>query len=241
MRELRVALLDDNEAWLQKEEGILRAQGPQYDVDPEIHVFTDGPDLLASHIGAPDVLFSDIEIGDADNGIRFSQQIHKRWPACQVVFVTNHLRYALDVYVTEHLWFVLKDQFEQRLPEITQKLLQQIDEREAVVVLTTTSHEIVSVPCSDVLYLERNGRITNVYVAGGTSYLVSDRVVTLLEKLPKKSFARSHGSFAVNLSHVRGIYADTIRTTEGCEIPLSRRFSRPFRDAYLEWADEHVV
>lgn len=241
MKTLHAALLDDNEAWLSKEADILHAYARQAGLLLELSAHTSSLALLAAGIPAPDVLFSDIEMGEDDSGISFAQHVHSIWPACQVVYVTNHLRYALDVYTTEHLWFVLKDQFEQRLPEVLSKLLRQMDERDAVIVLKTTSHELVSVPCSDVVYLERNGRITKVYVAGGATYQVPDRVATLLDNLPSESFARSHGSFAVNLSHVRGIDADTVRTTDDWEVPLSRRFTRGFKDAFLGWADRQVV
>lgn len=237
---LRAAIVDDNSLWRRRESASLLTYADEHNLELECVTYGSCSELVGQQV-APDVLFSDIELEGGESGIDLVHVANELWPDCQVVYVTNHLHYAPEVYSTKHLWFVLKDQFDQRLPEIMQKLLHQFEERDAMVVLNTTARELVSLRCSEIVYVERNTRITNVYITDGTVYQVHERVAVFMGQMPPHSFGRSHGSYAVNLSHVREIGADTIRTTEGWEIPLSRRFARSFKESFLVWADEHAV
>lgn len=238
---LRVVIVDDNPLWLEQESQLLLALAQDWHLELSLNAYPSHTELFEQQRVAPDVLFSDIELGDGDSGIDLVRAVNESWPGCQVVYVTNHLRYAPEVYGTEHVWFVLKDQFEWRLPEVLKKLLSQVDERNATIVLKTMTHDLATIPCLELSYLERSGRITKVHAGDGTIYQVSDRISELIQRLPAGSVARCHGSYAVAFAHVKRIKADSVLTVEGWEVPLSRRFSRTFRDAYLEWVDEHVV
>lgn len=238
---LRVVIVDDSPHWLERESQLLLARAEEWHLELSLTAYPSHTELFEQQRIAPDVLFSDIELGDGDSGIDLVRAVNELWPGCQVVYVTNHLRYAPEVYGTEHVWFVLKDQFEWRLSEVLKKLLSHVDERNATIVLKTMEHDLATIPCLELSYLERSGRVTNVHAADGTVYQVSDRISELIQRLPAGSGARCHGSFAVSFAHVRKIKSDAVLTVEGWEVPLSRRFSRSFRNAYLEWVDEHVV
>lgn len=56
----------------------------------------------------------DIEL-ELDNGIQVAGMLNEKWPDCAIIYVTNYLFYAIDIYQTEHIYFVLKEQFEKGL------------------------------------------------------------------------------------------------------------------------------
>lgn len=238
---LRAALCDDEQSWLDVAERILRDYAQQAGLTLELSTYHDRIELLEQQAGAPDVLFSDIELGEDESGIDLVRLVAHRWPRCQIVYVTNFLRYAPEVYVTEHLWFVLKERFADRLPEIMDKLERQMDDDGRVLMVETTGHEMASLPCPQIVSMERRGRTTLIKTAEGTCYQVPDRLPALLDRLPGRVFVRCHASFAVNLNHVRIVRADTMVLDDGSIAPISRRFARGFRNHYLDWADDHAV
>ncbi|MBP3893895.1 MAG: response regulator transcription factor [Atopobiaceae bacterium] len=241
MRTIRAVICDDEQAWRSYAERALAAYALKAGVELDVHSHASGAELLAANIAAPDVLFSDIKLGPSRSGIDLVRQVAQVWPSCQVVYVTNYLRYAPDVYSTEHLWFVLKDQFEERLPEVMEKLGRQLDDAGRMLTLETIDRTYLSVPCSQVISLERRGRTTTVFIEDDEPRLVADRLPSLLERLPERLFVRCHGSFAVNLDHVRILTADAITMDDGSRVPVSRRYSRAVRERYLDWADDHIV
>lgn len=239
---LNIAICDDEKSWLEESVQALQSYASSSGLDLSIESYTSGADMLCSVKSAPDLLFCDIELnGEGISGIDLVGEVNRMWPNCQMVYVTNFLRYAPDVYVTEHLWFALKEQFEERLPEIFTKYLRQRTEKNAVLAVTTTDRELLSIPCEDILCFERRGRTTTITMRDGTNYIVPDRLPDLLDRLPRSSFARCHGSFAVNLAYVRAVGKDSVTLAGGATVPLSRRISRGFRDHYLDWVGAHAV
>lgn len=241
MSTITAALCDDDPTWLVQAEHVLEDYAHHSGMVLDLQAFSDGTTMLATCPQAPDVLFCDIELGPDKNGIDLVQEVKCAWPSCQVVYVTNYLRYAPDVYVTEHLWFALKDTFEDRLPEIMEKLAHQMEDVSHALAVETTDHSLLSLSCTHIVSLERRGRETVITCDDGCSYQVPDRLPTLLDRLPQRLFVQCHGSFAVGLSHVRLVKRDAIVMSGGVEIPLSRRHARAFRDRYLDWVDDHAL
>lgn len=238
---LRVVIVDDDAMWRDEAQRLLLSFARQEGLDLYLDAYASADELFAGQTGAPDAIFSDIELGQGASGIDLVRRASERWPRCQFVYMTNHLRYAPEVYVTDHLWFVLKESFAERLPEIMTKLLGLLDETGSLLVVRASDRTMRSVPCQDVTHLERSKRVTLVHVTDGSVFHVPDRLPTLLADLPAGLFARTHGSFLVNLAHVSGIYADMVRLDTGVEVPLSRRCARSLRESYLLWADRHAV
>lgn len=238
---LKVILCDDDPSWLDREQRAVRSFAAEKGAQLDLWCCTSGSALLAEAPFIPDILFADIELGPDENGIDIVKAVTEAHPSCQVVYVTNHLRYALDVYTTAHLWFVLKEQFEERLPTILKKLEQQMEDGAKELLIQTTGHDLLMLPCPSITFIERRTRTSTITCNDGQAYRVHDRLAELLERLPERTFVRCHGSFVVGLNHVRLVRRDCIVLQDGTEVPLSRRYAHAFRERYLEWADDHAL
>ncbi len=119
---LVAAICDNEKMWLQKEQKIIEEYAKKTFLSLETHVF-DRKDAILSYSGTPwDVIFLDIEMGK-DTGIEIAKAVNEKWPSCQVVFVTNFLYYATDVYATDHVFFVVKEHLEEKIGDVFQKIL----------------------------------------------------------------------------------------------------------------------
>ena len=76
--------------------------------------------------------------------------------------MTNYLHYATEIYNTEHIWFVVKKQFRDKIGEIINRILHDLENKTVHLVLKTVNNEIISVIPSDICYLEREKRGTRV-------------------------------------------------------------------------------
>ena len=241
MGSIRAALCDDDPTWLAQAQHILHDFASTRGLHVELVTCADGQSLLCTCKVPPDVLFCDIELADDESGIDLVRSVSQAWPYCQIVYVTNFLRYAPDVYTTEHLWFVTKERFEEQLPEVMGKLARKMDDGTRFLVLHTTAREVLRIPCLEVACMERRGRETLVTMADGSTTAVRERLPELMEQVPHHMFAQCHGSFVVNLGQVRLLRAGEILLTNGSMVPASRRDLRHVRDAYLGWVDDHAV
>ena len=245
----KIVICDDEQTWLDRAGSILERFLSERGMDTELELCSSIDEIPET----PDVVFMDIEFGAADGeegsgsgstgeaaGIAAAAEINRRYPDCQVVYLTNYLNYAVDVYETEHVWYLLKEQFEERLPEVMQKIADNEEAARAELVVVTSHGSIESVRCRDILYLERKDRRT-VIVTYRQRYEVRDRIPVIMSKLPARGFARCHNSYAVNLDKVSVIQKNSILMKNGDELLISRGYGRSFRTEYMDWAGSRMV
>ena len=236
-----IAICDDDERDLRQAAQVVQRYADEAGHDVQLVLLDDAEECIRRAADF-DAAFMDIEFQNGPLGIDAAARINEVAPRCQIVYLTNYLHYSLDVYGTDHTWYVLKSQLEQRLPEVFQKLALLDEARNASLVVKTLGDDgIMSVPCDNVRYLERKNRITRIELRDGTHLEARERIVELLAKMPESWFARCHNSFAVNLNCVKAIRTSEIDLEDGSVVPMSRSFARKFRIKYLMWAETRTV
>lgn len=175
-------------------------------------------------------------------GIEAAGRINTKYPNCRIVYLTNHLGYALDVYQTEHAWYVLKEQFEERLPEVFEKLENLEEEARRSIVVRTLEGNTLRINCSDICYVERVGRKTKIATDSDAREIeVRSKISDIESLLPAAGFARCHNSIIVNLARVNEIHRNQVLVDGGQPLPISRGHSRGFRTKYMDWAKDRAL
>ena len=62
-----------------------------------------------------DIVIMDIDLPDG-NGIKFSKRINVFSPHTIIIYMTSYEDYVSDVYDTEHIYFILKKNYQKYLP-----------------------------------------------------------------------------------------------------------------------------
>ena len=120
-----VLLCDDNEVFLSETEKMISAE---YKGVLNVTVSKTIAEALAeiSEINM-DIAVLDIEM-DKESGIDLARILNEKFPDCRIIYLTNHISYASDVYSTDHTYFVLKDDMDKNLPRAIEKA---VNEKEA--------------------------------------------------------------------------------------------------------------
>ena len=210
MRMLKIAICEDSEIFVEiikkNIETILK-------VPYELHPFLSGKEFMTSlpEMGCPyDIVFLDISLGEETvSGIELGQIINGENPRTQLIFISQYLEYASDVYSTKHTYFIYKNRLNEYLPAALDAFL--------TVKIKKSHHRI---PVNDILFLERNLRETFIYTKSET-YTVRDKLNILQQQLPD-FFVCCHRSFLVNLHAVSRLQHTEITLTTGQQIPVSR-------------------
>lgn len=236
-----IAICDDNKAELEQAAQAIRRFVDAAGYDVRIDLLSNVEDCVRNSPNY-NVVFLDIEFEEGPLGIDAAARINADAPNCQIVYLTNYLHYSLDVYRTNHAWFVLKSQLEQRLPEVFEKLAFVDGVRRAAIAIKPVGEGgIVSVFCDDIRYIERQNRVTRIIMRDEVEFDVREKVSELLAKLPEAWFGRYHNSYAVHFGCVRTLRASELVLDDGTCLPVSRSRSKQFRSKYLMWAEAHNV
>lgn len=152
---LVVGICDDDKIWLEESKEIIIKFAQKTKIELQIQCFSNKTQLLG-YSGTPlDALFLDIELGNNENGIHLAKRLNTHWNDCKIIYMTNYLYYATEVYDTEHIWFILKSQFEKKIKDVFNRILHDKGKQQEKIVLKTIGKQMMSVAPADIYYFEK--------------------------------------------------------------------------------------
>ncbi len=238
---LRIGICDDEEDWHNKSREIINEYTTKTNIPIELSFFNNKKQLL-DYDGLPfDSVFMDIEL-EEENGIEVAELLNEKWPSCAIVYVTNYLFYATDSYDTEHIYFVLKERFEEKLPSIFDRIFHirgQVANKLIFKIIGENNHNIMLYP-KDILYFERNHRHTIIHTVWG-DYETWNKIGDIEKKLSELDFVRCHNSYIVYLPAVREFSAASIIMNNGATIAVSRNFAAHTKTVFTRWAASQMI
>lgn len=185
-----------------------------------------------------DVMILDIELHYNDmTGIDMAKKINQQAPLCRIIYLTNFIEYAQDVYETKHCYFVLKKDMDVKLPLALEKAWKSRTGDKAYKMLEFAyKGRKTCINSESILYIERYNRATKIITANQT-YTIYDSLIQLQHKL-KGNFVRVHGGFIVNLAKTACLRNDEIVMENQSVVPIGRNYKMAAKKAYMEyWAD----
>lgn len=227
---LKIGLCEDNEIQHNQILSFLETISlPKHTIDS----FYKGNDLYNSIQEAMkdkepyDIVIMDIDLPDG-NGIKFSKQINIISPHTIIIYMTSYEDYVSDVYDTEHIYFILKKNYQKYLPHALSLANEALNKQRRASLKIFWNKEEYNILQKDIFYMERKLRTTFI-VTPTHIYPTSEKLEDLLKRLGE-TFAMSHRSFIVNLKMVQEITKDSALLVDGTSIPISRSYYKALKD-----------
>lgn len=228
---IRIAVCEDDYVYTEIIRSILQSC---VTVPYEVKFFSSGTEFLntLTDHGCPYTLvITDIDLGaQSVNGITVTKRINKINGDTQIIFVSQYLEFASDVYETSHLYFVNKEKLLEYLPKALTAAHEKYALRGEHYLYFQFSYKEYQVPQNDVLYLEHIARQTCIHTATHV-YSANEKLQDLLNRMGSQ-FCSCHKSFAVNLYQVRTLHHTCITLRNGVSVPVSRSRYPHVRDVF---------
>lgn len=205
----------------------------------EVRAYADGISLLEDLDAGfqPLIAVLDIQMETID-GIALAKELRQRLPMCRIVFITDYLEYAPDVYDVPHSYFVLKSQLEQRIKAALNRA------RDELFKLPQLSFRFKGqmhlIKAEQVLYLERRNRKTYLYCAKEI-YETSDHGRDILNRSGAEQICQCHKSYWVNLQYVAAMERDCFLLENKTQIPISRSFAKSARTQFFAFLRRELI
>lgn len=232
---ITIAICEDNPIAATQLEGLL----PQYQsLLGEYNLFSySGSSSILQDIKSglchPNIAFMDIEL-DHLTGIQTAKKINELLPDCQIIYLTNYLDYISDVYETNHVYYILKSQSEQYLPMAIEKTMEKLNQLKKPLLQIKCGKEIMNIHQTDILYLERILRKTEIFTTSGV-LSTSESLPALKERL-SPWFLYAHRSYVVNLYHVSNLNRDYLTLSNGNTISVGRTHYNELKKGFADFA-----
>lgn len=149
----------------------------------------------------PDLVFLDIQMNSL-NGLEIADRLPRE---CCFIFTTAYAEYALDGFDLDAVDFLHKPFSYERFEVAVEKALRRIHARrpstsESLVV--KQEYNNVSIPLSDILYVEALGNYVKIVRASGGHVLTRTNLKAITDLLPAADFLRIHRSYVVPVASV---------------------------------------
>lgn len=228
---MRILILDDEKQYADlvadRVNTLLQARNVTHLID----VCTDSTTFL-TETPVYDMAFLDVKMQPLD-GIEVARRLQSVNAHIVLFMVTAYNQYlddAMDLHVFRYLQKPLN---EERLETGLQKALDQMQQKTAEIFLADRK-EAVRIPLDTILYIEINGRKTNVVTTAG-SFLTTRSLRAWQTALPKAFFFTVHASFIINVRAVVRYTRGEVTMQNGSVIPVAYRKQTAFRKFFLSY------
>lgn len=200
----------------------------------DVSFFSSGTEFLNAlmeHGCCYSLIITDIDLGDHSvNGISVAKRINEMDRTVQIIFVSQYLDFASDVYETSHLYFVNKQRIREYLPKALKTAHETFVFRAEQYLYFQSSYKEYQILQKDILYLEHISRQTCIHTVSQV-YSTNEKLPDITDRLGSY-FCSCHKSFAVNMYQIRTLHHSSITLSDGTAVPVSRSRYPHVRDAF---------
>ena len=202
-------------------------------VDYTTSTFEDGVSFLKDYSFSYDFIIFDIDMPQM-SGIDTAKELRKKDSNVTIMFVTNMPQYALEGYSVEAVDYVLKPlsypDFRLKMKKATRYILRNSVKK---ITINTTEEGLITVDSSDIYYVESKLHYIYYHTKKGI-YKMRAKLTEVEDILLPYHFARSGGSFLINLAYLEKIDGNEIVVADET-LPLSRRMKASLMSAFTKY------
>lgn len=220
---IRIAICDDEPDSILRNKKILQACTGRMKCIADMITYTNGEMLLSDILEDDffyDLILLDIEMPNI-SGMEIVQSIKPRLPNVRVIFITSHIKYAIDSFELSIFRYVPKDDLEKRLTYAVSDALKLIMLENHKNYLVVTANRMEKVSFQDILYIQRDGKNSAITTFHGV-IKVRKSLQNVLEELDAEEFIFIERGCIVNLIQVTQIKNSMIYLKNQIGLPISR-------------------
>ena len=185
-----------------------------------------------------DILITDIIMPEGQpSGIDIVRRLFPKGCGTQVIYVSGYLDKALDVYPTNHIYFLLKPVNEGKLKEALTLALDTIASSRPPMLRIKVGRKERLINTTTISYLRSELRVVTIH-CGDSEVETYAKLSDLAPQLPD-SFVRCHRSYIINLAQTVSLQEDHVLLRDGTQIPISRRRAKDVQRALLSYIAGH--
>lgn len=250
---MKIVICDDSKEDLKKVENLLAGYERTFSGEKfAVEKFSDAS-LLYDKISQNDL--ADIYILDMimpeRTGIDIGNLLEKAGKSV-IIYITSSNDFALEAYgvhavrylvkpVREEIFFEAMDYAVSYVEAVWNSLHGEVSHREARYPVKTKDG-LVTVPYSDIEYIENASRILDIHMTDGSSiksiFIRKSFDEEIREIMTDRNFVRVHKSFLINMNHIRRLTQDSCFMEGGRNIPVSKTKAAEVKKEYLLFVSE---
>ncbi len=231
----QVGICDDSRETCGEIEQMVLAYAKEHSMDIEIFVWNSGESLCESlnQESELSVLFLDIEmraVSGIEAGIYIRNTLENR--DMQIVYISSHTSYALQLFQTQPLEFLVKPVQKNDLSEVL-KLAEKIMSHRKEKFQYSYKKEYFQIPYGDIMYFSSAGRKITIHLKKDEKKTFYGKLKELEKKLPSE-FIAIHQSFLVNKNYIYRFTYEDVELEDGTKLAISQAHRKKVKESILK-------
>ena len=182
-----------------------------------------------------DIFFIDIELDSRKNGIDFTLEFQKKHPNVSLVYVTAHIKYCQEIFLTSPTAFLLKP-FTCESVSKTLRIIDQKRTKEKYLIINSKKNTVTKIRLNEIAYIENISRklifFNEAYEPLYEFYGI--KISEIEQQLPDY-FLRCHHSICINLNMATDLRRYQFTLIGDKNIPVSQGKFQKARQAYFHF------
>lgn len=219
---MRVAVVDDEKRALEKISRGLKEFAIENSFNISIDCFADEALLLMNieEDNTYDVYFLDIELKQTD-GITLAKKLRTRQPDAYIIFVTNHLQYAIEGYEVKAYQYILKDKIEEKLLQTINLVYQDFIKKQEKYFVIQTNSRYEKILYQDIYYIYKEQK-NAVFVTKNGNSQVRMTLQKVYDNLEHEEFIYIDRGYIVNIRYIKKFQKQEIILVNDERLPVSK-------------------
>jgi len=217
----------------------IKKSAENLNISVNIKTYKDGLDIIEDIKILFDIIYFDIEMKFLD-GMTSAKKIRERDENVLIVFITNHVQYAVEGYQVNASDFLLKPVKYLSFHEHFTKTIKKISSDDEPRLIIRTATALRSIKYTDIYFLESEAHFIHIHTTTKT-ITIKDTMKNMETKLilenPKNNFSRSNNCYIVNLAHVMSVDKDII-SIGNHDLKISRPRKKQFMESLVNYMGE---
>ena len=237
---IKVAILDDEKQWIKKikklTENSLEPKTPC-----EVQGYTNFQQLMLALEENEyfDLYFLDMEMPDT-NGLEVARAIRQQFIEPVIIYVTNHLSYAVQAFEVNAYRYIPKAMLEEKLPEAIAALLPSIEKKDERIYTVQTNVTAETILFRDIYVLQKDGKYVIIHHRHGNTR-VRKTLEQIYQEIKGDEFVRIDKSNVINLIHTMSIGSRQVRMRNGMRLSVSQSRFMAVKKLFVEYWDKRGI
>ena len=237
---IRIVICDDNPPFMEtlraKIREILNSKG----MDAVIYNYENAESIPDYLLLECDIFFLDIDFSEKQyTGIDIARKIRQVRQDSVLIFVTNFIEYAPEGYEVQAFRYLLKKDVHIKLEQCLLQTIEKLKSEQENIQINI-SGEILTIPLSEILYIESQGHLAVIHtLRQGKQSVKTYRFYSSLSELEKQlsaqGFLRIQKSFLVNMRRLKKYQCTGAVLDNGTILKVSEKNYAEQKKQYLLW------
>lgn len=167
-----------------------------------------------------DLILSDIEMPKID-GMNLASYVRKYLPEVLIIFITSHIKYAIDAFELSIFRYIPKTEINTRLISALEDALKLIELQTDQYYIIEMTSRIEKISYAKILYIYREGKNSIITLIDGSSTKVRKSLSQVYKEINSDDYIYIDRGNIVNVAHILGIKNGIVELKTGIFLPAS--------------------